>query len=104
VHELLWEYTDSLLNELYKRNQLTSPYVYLQLNDSYADRVYPSIIHSGSDNSEETAQFIQYAGMKELPFWKNKANFINSSTEGLLFHPFVRKDEVLQVFISDANR
>ena len=104
MYELLWEYTDPLVNELYKRKLLSSPYINLQLNNSYADRVFPSIIHSGTENSLKTAQFIQYAGMKELPFWKNEANFINSSTEGLLYHPLIHKSEKLQVFISDSNR
>ena len=83
---------------------LTSPYINLQLNDSYADHNNLSMIHSGTENSVKTARFIQYAGLKELPFWKNEANFINTSTEGLLFHPLMRKSEKLQVFISDSNR
>jgi len=83
---------------------LTSPYINLQLNDSYADRNSSSMIHSGTENSVKTARFIQYAGLKEMPFWKNEAKFINTSTEGLLFHPLIRKSEKLQVFISDCNR
>ncbi|XP_065921005.1 lysosome membrane protein 2-like isoform X2 [Dysidea avara] len=104
VYKLLWEYTDPLINELYKLRKTLSPYIYLQLNNSYSDRELPSIVHSGTKDSLKTAQFIQWAGLKELPFWRNKANFIHNSTEGLLFHPFIHQDEELQVFISDANR
>jgi len=101
VYKLLWEYTDPLINELYKLGKTPSPYIYLQLNNSYSDRVLPSVVHSGTKDS---LKFIQWAGLKELPFWKNKANFIHNSTEGILFHPLIHKDEELQVFISDANR
>jgi len=84
--------------------KVPSLYISLQLNNSYSDRVLPSIVHSGTRDSLKQGQFIQWAGLKELPFWRNEANFIYNSTEGILFHPLIKKHEELQVFISDTNR
>ncbi|XP_065920236.1 lysosome membrane protein 2-like [Dysidea avara] len=104
VHELIWEYTDPLLVVLNQAGLIPSPYIHLQLNDSYSDRELPSIVHSGTKDSLKRARFIQWANLTELPFWMNEASFINKSTEGLLFHAILDQNEMLEVFISDTNR
>ena len=104
MHELIWEYTDPLLVVLNQAGLIPSPYIHLQLNDSYSDRELPSIVHSGTKDSLKRARFIQWANLTELPFWMNEASFINKSTEGLLFHAILDQNEMLEVFISDTNR
>ena len=104
VYELLWNYTDPLLKQLNRFGQVNASNISLQLNDSYSDRHLPSMVHSGTVDSKKTAQFIEWATLKQLPYWKNQANFINKSTSGILFHSLIEKDEKLEAFISDVNR
>ena len=104
MHELLWDYTDPLLKRLHWARQIDTPHIYLQLNNSYSDRALPSMVHSGTVDSKETAQFIEWASLKQLPYWKNEANFINASTSGIIWHSLMEKDEKLEAFISDVNR
>ncbi|XP_065920344.1 lysosome membrane protein 2-like isoform X2 [Dysidea avara] len=104
VYELIWGYNDTLLDLLYQLTLTPSPYISLQLNNSYSDRELPSIVHSGTKDSLKRAQFIQWANLTELPFWLNEAKFINKSTEGIVFHPIVDQSDMLEAFISDTNR
>jgi len=104
VHELLWNYTDPLLKVLHNIGQVDISYISLQLNNSYSDLHLPSMVHSGAMDSKKTAQFIEWATLKQMPYWKNKANFINTSTSGILWHSLIEKDEKLEAFISDVNR
>ena len=103
VHDLIWDYSDPLL-ELLNAFMLAPPFISFHLNDSYSDRELPSIVYSGTTDSSKRAQFIQWANLTELPFWLNEANFINKSTEGLLFHAIIQQSDKLEAFISDANR
>ena len=104
VHELVWDYTDPLLHRLKQVGKIDTSHISLQLNNSYSDRELPSIVHSGTVDSKKTAQFIQWASLKQLPFWKNEANFINTSTSGIIWHSIIERDEKLEAFISDVNR
>jgi len=104
VYELIWKYNDSLLDILYRLQFTPAPFISLQLNNSYSDRELPSIVYSGTKDSQRRAQFIQWANLTELPFWLNEANFINKSTEGLFFHPIIHQSDKLEAFISDVNR
>jgi len=104
VHDLLWGYNDTLLDILHQLQFTPDRSISLQLNNSYSDRELPSIVHSGTKDSQRRGQFIQWANLTELPFWLNEANFINKSTEGLFFHPIIHQSDKLEAFISDANR
>lgn len=108
--ELAWNYTDPLVQLLYSESllkflhkTLPHPYIQIQLNNSIND-TQDSIIHTGVDGIENIGQYIQWDGLTQLAIWPQEhANDING-TEGLIFHPYVSENEVLQVFIQDVIR
>lgn len=108
--ELVWNYTDPLVQLLYSNivlkflhKTLPQPYIQIQLNNSVNDTQH-SIIYTGSDDIERIGQYIQWDGVTRLGIWPlEDANYING-TEGLFFHPYVTEDEVLQVFLQDTVR
>ena len=106
VADLVWNYTDPFLQQLYDYRQFThvmSPYINLQYNNSALDASRTSIVYSGETNSRLTTQFIQWAGNKTLTIWRNSGNKI-TGTEGMLWQPFLKQDDIIAAFIIDAER
>ena len=76
---------------------------FLQLNDSAADQK-ESVAHTGTDNISLLCQYAQWNGMEKLSIWFGEdANELNG-TEGLFFHPWIKRGEPLQAFVDDVFR
>ena len=106
VADLLWNYTDTFLQKLYDYREFThvmSPYIHLQYNNSALDATRTSIVHSGETNSRLTAQFIQWAGNRTLTIWRNSGNIV-TGTEGMLWQPLLKQNDIVAAFIIDAER
>ena len=103
---LAWNYTDSLIQELYMYQQIPHSYVSIQVNNSINDS-YPSIIRTGVGDLTLIGQFVQWDGHEgRLDTWRppdSTCNMING-TEGLFFHPNLKEGENLTAFTDDAQR
>lgn len=109
---LVWNYTDDLIQSLNRNIALRATglnyprtFVNIQFNNSINDS-FPSTIYTGVNNTQNIGKFLQWKGnVGSLDLWPNGmgANDING-TEGLLFHPFLEEDEMLEVFSDDAFR
>lgn len=110
---LAWNYTDDLIlalnrNLLLRATGMNFPrtFVNIQVNNSINDS-FPSTINTGVRDVDSIGQFIVWKGNEgpSVDIWPNGmgANDVNG-TEGLLFHPFLSEDEVLEVFSDDAFR
>lgn len=110
---LAWNYTDSLIQELngnlaLRATGMNFPLtsVSIQINNSINDS-FPSTINTGVSNVENIGLFSQWKGNMGgvVDVWPNGmgANDVNG-TEGLVFGPFLSRDEALEVFSDDAFR
>lgn len=109
---LAWNYTDDLIlalnqNILLRATGMNFPrtFVNIRVNNSVNDS-FPSTINTGVKNVSNIGQFIVWKGNEgSVNVWPNGmgANDVNG-TEGLVFHPFLLEDEVLEVFSDDAFR
>lgn len=110
---LAWNYTDDLIQSLNGNLALRATgmnfprtFVNIQINDSALDAL-PSVINTGVNQTDLIGQFLVWKGNEgpRVDIWPNGmgANDVNG-TEGLVFHPFLNEDEVLEVFSDDAFR
>eukprot|EP00052_Salpingoeca_macrocollata_P007224 m.58457 g.58457 ORF g.58457 m.58457 type:complete len:566 (-) comp15906_c0_seq1:70-1767(-) len=120
VRELLFGYTDALLEDLNKvvKDLGIDPYYTLQRNstvsaqfelDNYTE------IYTGKDDYTKTGKLVMWAGQSILNVWEGcgndiqgleyrvQANMING-TEGIVFQPLLDESDVLQVFTEDLLR
>ncbi|XP_053333820.1 lysosome membrane protein 2-like [Clarias gariepinus] len=103
VDELLWGYKDPLLSHLHEKNQKIDKNFGLMLyknGSSDGEFVY----YTGEDNYFNYGRIDTWKGEKFLSFWAtNQSNMING-TDGSAFHPFLTKEERLNVFSADLCR
>ncbi len=109
---LAWNYTDDLILALNRNIALRATgmnfprtFVNIQMNNSINDS-FPSIINTGVNDTDLIGQFLLWKGNEgRVNVWPNGmgANDVNG-TEGLVFHPFLSEDEVLEIFSDDAFR
>ena len=109
---LAWNYSDPLIqalntNTILRATGMNYPrrFVNLQINNSINDS-FPSVIHTGVKDVKTIGKFEQWKGnLGSLNIWPNGmgANALNG-TEGLVFSPFLRENDTLEVFSDDAFR
>ncbi|KAF5894662.1 lysosome membrane protein 2-like, partial [Clarias magur] len=103
VDELLWGFKDPLLSRL----RATKP----ELDENFGLMLYKNgssdgefVYYTGEDNYLDYSRIDTWKGEKFLSFWAtNQSNMING-TDGNAFHPFLTKEERLNVFITDMCR
>ncbi|KAM7439971.1 the CD36 [Porites harrisoni] len=110
VYDLLWGYTDPLLNTIVNvqsdacpRNSSkgVSPFVQLQGNNTYEGII---AMNTGQKDISKLEQFIMWRGQTHLTWWSDKyANMING-TDGTQFAPRVLENDKLYVFSPDVCR
>ncbi|XP_062502833.1 lysosome membrane protein 2-like isoform X1 [Corticium candelabrum] len=102
--KLLWGYQDKLIEILHLLHYLPKATFGLVYNDSEADWKNYSSIRTGSDDINAVGRYVEWRGMTHLPYWGGpQANMING-TDGTLFHPHVKRNESLQLFIDNLYR
>ncbi|KAI2651675.1 Lysosome membrane protein 2 [Labeo rohita] len=103
VQELLWGFKDPLLTRLKTIKPETDEYFGLMLNKNGSDDG-EFVYHTGEHNYLDFGRIYTWKGEKMLSFWKtNQSNMING-TDGSAFHPFLSKEERLDVFTADLCR
>lgn len=103
VQELLWGFKDPLLTRLKTVKPDTDEYFGLMLNKNGSDDG-EFVYHTGEQNYLDFGRIYSWKGEKILSFWKtNQSNMING-TDGSAFHPFLSKEERLNVFTPDLCR
>ncbi|KAF5894664.1 lysosome membrane protein 2-like, partial [Clarias magur] len=103
VDELLWGFKDPLLSRL----RATKP----ELDENFGLMLYKNgssdgefVYYTGEDNYLDYGRIDTWKGEKFLSFWAtNQSNMING-TDGSAFHPFLTKEERLNVFTADLCR
>lgn len=109
---LVWNYTDPLIQELHsnlflKLFQLSYPqnYVSIQQNNSINDS-RPSLIYTGTENITHIGQFHQWDNhtARNLSIWPGRTANIINGTEGLFFHPNLQEGDSLYAFVDDVVR
>ncbi|KAK2872216.1 hypothetical protein Q8A67_022113 [Cirrhinus molitorella] len=103
VKEMLWGFKDPLLTRLKTVKPETDEYFGLMLHKNGSDDG-EFVYHTGEHNYLDFGRIYTWKGEKMLSFWKtNQSNMINGS-DGSAFHPFLSKDERLNVFTPDLCR
>ncbi|XP_048021392.1 lysosome membrane protein 2 [Megalobrama amblycephala] len=103
VNELLWGFKDPLLTRLKTIKPDTEEYFGLMYNKNGSNDG-EFVYHTGEQNYLDFGRIYTWKGEKMLSFWKtNQSNMINGS-DGSAFHPFLTKEERLNVFTSDLCR
>ncbi|KAK7143000.1 hypothetical protein R3I93_014225 [Phoxinus phoxinus] len=103
VDELLWGFKDPLLTRLHTIKPDTDEYFGLMLHKNGSDDG-EFVYHTGEQNYLDFGRIFTWKGEKMLSFWKtNQSNMINGS-DGSAFHPFLTKEERLNVFTPDLCR
>ncbi|XP_020660876.3 lysosome membrane protein 2 isoform X2 [Pogona vitticeps] len=103
VHELLWGYTDRLLNALHKfRPDIDSEFGYYKKMNGSDDGEY--IMLSGARNYLDFTRIIKWRGKESLNWWTSPTSNMINGTDGSTFHPLIDKDETIYVFSSDFCR
>ncbi|XP_030625890.1 lysosome membrane protein 2 [Chanos chanos] len=103
VNELLWGYKDPLLSYVKTMKPEVDEYFGLMLNKNGSnDGVF--VYHTGEENYLDYGRVESWKGEKQLSWWaSNQSNMING-TDGSAFHPFLTKEERLDVFTADLCR
>uniref|UniRef100_A0A671QXD6 Lysosome membrane protein 2-like n=1 Tax=Sinocyclocheilus anshuiensis TaxID=1608454 RepID=A0A671QXD6_9TELE len=103
VQELLWGFKDPLLSRLKTIRPDTDEYFGLMLHKNSSDDG-EFVYHTGEQNYLDFGRIYTWKGEKMMSFWKsNQSNMING-TDGSGFHPFLSKEERLNVFTPDLCR
>ncbi|XP_048021923.1 lysosome membrane protein 2-like [Megalobrama amblycephala] len=103
VDELLWGFKDPLLTRLKTIKPDTDEYFGLMYNKNGSNDG-EFVYHTGEQNYLDFGRIYTWKGEKMLSFWKtNQSNMING-TDGSAFHPFLTKEERLNVFTPDLCR
>eukprot|EP00051_Salpingoeca_urceolata_P028657 m.487773 g.487773 ORF g.487773 m.487773 type:complete len:560 (+) comp25243_c0_seq1:101-1780(+) len=129
VREIIFGYNDPIIKDLidalisFLNNRLgqhipiVPPQAPINANNSAGERENPSIVYTGKGNLRNLLAFRQWAGYdRVMDVWtgcndddvhgglyRYQANMING-TEGLQFHPFLKRGEVLDVFTDSLFR
>ncbi|XP_072518509.1 lysosome membrane protein 2 isoform X2 [Salminus brasiliensis] len=103
VDELLWGFEDPLLSRLQKIKPEVDERFGLMLDkNGSADGEF--VYFTGEQNYLEYGRVDTWKGQKLMSFWNtNQSNMING-TDGSAFHPFLTKEERLDVFTADLCR
>lgn len=103
VDELLWGFKDPLLTKLRSIKPETDEFFGLMLHKNGSDDG-EFVYHTGEHNYLDYGRIFTWKGEKLMSFWKtNQSNMING-TDGSAFHPFLTKEERLDVFTADLCR
>lgn len=78
---------------------------YYKKNDTWDEKSDGTMtISTGADgNFADIGRVKKWNGKSELSFWKSSCNILKG-TDGQFFHPFIQKDEVLNIFAPDLCR
>ncbi|KAM6903038.1 lysosome membrane protein 2-like [Xenentodon cancila] len=103
VDELLWGYTDPLLERLAP----TTPDVEKDFGLMYKKNGSNDgefVFHTGVENYLDYGRIKTWKGQSRLTFWtSNESNVINGS-DGSAFHPLLKKNERIYIFTPDLCR
>uniref|UniRef100_A0AAR2JVJ0 Scavenger receptor class B, member 1 n=1 Tax=Pygocentrus nattereri TaxID=42514 RepID=A0AAR2JVJ0_PYGNA len=103
VDELLWGFKDPLLSRLSKIKPEVDEYFGLMLNKN-GSHDGEFVYLTGEQSYLEYGRIDTWKGQKLMTFWgTNQSNMING-TDGSAFHPFLTKEERLDVFTADLCR
>uniref|UniRef100_A0A3B1J8D8 Scavenger receptor class B, member 2c n=1 Tax=Astyanax mexicanus TaxID=7994 RepID=A0A3B1J8D8_ASTMX len=103
VNELLWGFEDPLLSRLHKIKPEVDEKFGLML-DKNGSTDGEFVYFTGEQNYLEYGRIDTWKGQKLMSFWNtNQSNMING-TDGSAFHPFLTKEERLDVFTADLCR
>uniref|UniRef100_A0A8B9JYQ8 Uncharacterized protein n=1 Tax=Astyanax mexicanus TaxID=7994 RepID=A0A8B9JYQ8_ASTMX len=103
VNELLWGFEDPLLSRLHKMKPEVDGKFGLML-DKNGSTDGEFVYFTGEQNYLEYGRIDTWKGQKLMSFWNtNQSNMING-TDGSAFHPFLTKEERLDVFTADLCR
>nr|XP_060635358.1 lysosome membrane protein 2 isoform X1 [Anolis sagrei ordinatus] len=103
VHELLWGYTDKLLNALHKfRPTIDADFGFFKKMNGSDDGEY--IMLSGKKNYLDFTRIIKWRGKDTLSWWTSPDSNMINGTDGSTFHPLIGTDEKIYVFSSDLCR
>lgn len=104
IDELLWGYNDTLLDYLMTlplvKSILKTSFFSLQNRSSIS---YNNTVKTGKHNESEVAQYVRWNNVTEIGGWGTPTARMINGTEGILFHPGVKKDKVM-VFIDEIYR
>lgn len=110
VYEILWGYTDDLLNTIVNIQtpecpgdaaKGASPFVQLQFNNTYYGI---SAVNSGQVDINELEKFTMWRGESHLSWWSDKYGNMINGTDGTQFAPKLSKDDTLYVFSPEICR
>ncbi|TRY97131.1 hypothetical protein DNTS_032787 [Danionella cerebrum] len=103
IDELLWGFKDPLLSRLRTIKPDTDEYFGLMLHKNGSDDG-EFVYHTGEHNYLDFGRIYTWKGEQMTSFWRtNQSNMING-TDGSAFHPFLTKEERLNVFTPDLCR
>ncbi|XP_051534138.1 lysosome membrane protein 2-like isoform X2 [Myxocyprinus asiaticus] len=103
VNDLLWGFKDPLLTRLRSVKPEVEEYFGLMYNKNGSNDG-EFVYHTGEHNYLDFGRIYTWKGQKLMSFWKtNQSNMINGS-DGSAFHPFLSKEERLNVFTPDLCR
>eukprot|EP00118_Oscarella_pearsei_P002662 m.11176 g.11176 ORF g.11176 m.11176 type:complete len:499 (+) comp23057_c0_seq1:265-1761(+) len=103
VYDLIWGYEDSTLKTLHRFDKNIPTKFAFQNNISEPNMSAPSRIHTGVGDLHKLGRYLEYQGMKKLPYWEGEdANTIRG-TEGFFFGPGNGKKS-LYVFVDQLFR
>ncbi|XP_073727741.1 lysosome membrane protein 2 [Misgurnus anguillicaudatus] len=103
VNEMLWGFKDPLLTKLKTmKPELDENFGLMYKKNGSNDGEF--VYHTGEQNHLDFGRIYSWQGQKMLSFWNtNQSNMINGS-DGSAFHPFLDKNERVNVFTSDLCR
>ncbi|MCI4386875.1 hypothetical protein PGIGA_G00067810 [Pangasianodon gigas] len=103
VDELLWGFKDPLLSRLRAaRPEVDENFGLMLYKNGSNDGEF--VYYTGENNYLDYGRIDTWKGEKMMSFWAtNQSNMING-TDGSAFHPFLTKEERLNVFTADLCR
>eukprot|EP00042_Codosiga_hollandica_P036095 m.272727 g.272727 ORF g.272727 m.272727 type:complete len:550 (-) comp54804_c0_seq1:172-1821(-) len=122
VRELLWGYTDPLLEFLHDvleeahvvPNPIPSAVFSLASNGSATTTDAPTVQYTGKDTLSQLLSYILWGGQPQLPYWNgctgpnadlyNRLGNMINGTDATMFAPGVTEDHVLSIFSDSLVR
>uniref|UniRef100_A0AAY4ERW3 Uncharacterized protein n=1 Tax=Denticeps clupeoides TaxID=299321 RepID=A0AAY4ERW3_9TELE len=103
VNELLWGYKDPLLTKIHTQSPEVEEYfglMYKKNGSHDGEFVY----YTGEKNYLDYGKIDTWNGQRAMTFWSSDYSNMIKGTDGSVFHPFLTKEERLDIFTADLCR
>ncbi|KAM9811160.1 lysosome membrane protein 2a [Neosynchiropus ocellatus] len=103
VNEILWGFQDPLLTKVKAMKPEMDDYFGLmwKKNGTHEGEF---VFHTGEQNYMDYGKIDTWNGLREMSWWSSKQSNMINGTDGAVFHPLIKRDELLYIFAADLCR